>query len=163
MNDRKDFIDYLTEMIQDRGRLAALRRGLGQPPANCPAMYPVIAPWLPSNCSYRDEQRHYLIASLFAFHPKDTQTGNMGSHLRRVCDQNTEEAISRRFVALLASHADDLPLYLRQTISYLKSKDTEINWRQLFKDLRSWDHPERFIQRHWANAFWGATYNPNPY
>jgi hypothetical protein len=24
----------------------------------------------------------------------------------------------------------------------------------LLRDIRNWDHPDRFVQKNWANAFW---------
>ena len=151
------FIDQLETAIADRGKMAALRRGLGQPPGTCAEMFPIIAPLLPVKCPTRDERRHYLVASLFAYHPKTAEQGNMGDHMRRACESGGEAATGRRFTVLLSAHPDDLALYLRQAVSFLKSKDQGINWRQLFADLKHWDHPDRYIQRRWANAFWGNT------
>jgi len=149
------FIDELEKAIEDRGKMAALRRGLGQPPGTCADMFPIIAPLLPRDCTVRDERRHYLIASLYAYHPANSGMGNMGDHMRQVCNADNEAATSRRFSVLLVAHPDDLPLYLRQAVSYLKSREQPINWRQLYADLKHWDHPDRYIQRRWANAFWG--------
>lgn len=157
MTTESVFMDELETAIADRGKLAAMRRGLGQPPGTCADMFPIIAPLLPGKCSQRDERRHYLVASLFAYHPLTTGRGNMGDHMRQACESGGEAATSRRFSVLLAAHPDDLALYLRQAVSFLKSKDQPINWRQLFADLKHWDHPDRYIQRRWANAFWGNT------
>ena len=54
-----------------------------------------------------------------------------------------------------AAHPDDLPFFLRQAVSFLKSKDVPINWHQLMRDINHWNHPDRFVQHNWANAFWG--------
>ena len=71
---------------------------------------------------------------------------------------NNDEALERRFTALLSAHPDDLPKYLRQAISFLKSKEISINWEQLFSDLQAWGHAERRtnVQKSWARAFWGG-------
>jgi len=156
MTSSDDFIAKLIGMADERGKLAVLRRGLGTAPGADPAMYPIIAPLLPYGCSQREERRHYLIASLFALHPETTDNGNFGDHMRLACLQDTQAATSRRFTALLSAHQDDLPLYLRQAVSFIKSKNQKINWHQLMKDIRHWDHPDRFVQRRWANAFWGV-------
>ena len=65
-------------------------------------------------------------------------------------------AVERRFVALLNTHPDDLDDQLRQAVSFLHSKDVPVNWHQLLRDVCAWGHPERYVQRRWAGAFWGA-------
>jgi len=153
------FITYLQGLPQkqDRGALAALRRGLGQPPGTTAEMYRYVEPFLSPGRSRTDETVYYLIASLFALHPLTTGQGNMGAHMR-ACDpeQKNSDALERRFTALLASCFDDLPEYLRQIISFLKSKEVPVNWNQLFWDLKDWDREDHRVQKHWANSFWGT-------
>ena len=109
------FIEYLESLRDDRGALAALRRGLGQPPGTVTSMYPCVVPWLPAEAPPWQETAYYLIAALFAYHPADGGTGNMGHHFGRARDpQRDDTAIERRFTALLAAHPDDLDGYLRQ-------------------------------------------------
>lgn len=151
------FIAYLESLAseQNRGKLAALRRGLGQPAGTVADMYPYVVPWLPVKVSHQEEAAYYLIASLFAFHPESTPEGNLGSHLARtIADEQGRQAVERRFMALLNAHPDDLDVALRQVISFLRSKDQPINWRQLLRDICNWNHPERFVQKNWANSFW---------
>ncbi len=121
------FIAYLESLREDRAALAALRRGLGQPPGSQPSMYPYVEPFLHPNIRYL-ERAYYLIASLFAYHPQSGGSGNLGDHfaLARAA-QPDSAAVERRFVALLAAHPDDLPFYLRQAISLLRSKEIHIN------------------------------------
>lgn len=158
MEKESAFVTYLEGLKDDRGKLAALRRGLGVPPGTCAAMYPVVAVRLPRDCQKYEEERYYLIASLFGFHPSSSGKGNTGDHMRRASGNKITQAVERRFTGLLATHWEDLPNQLRQAISFLKSKDEPVNWHQLFTDLKHWGHPERFVQRNWANAFWG--YDP---
>jgi CRISPR system Cascade subunit CasB len=158
-SSRHPFIAYLQSLAQseERGALAALRRGLGQPPGAAAEMFRYVVPFLPENSSRATEAAYYLVASLFALHPKSTETGNLGGHLAQARDDNNPEALERRFTALLAAHPEDLPDYLRQAISYLKSKEIPVNWEQLFYDLQNWEQPERRtrVQKAWAGAFWG--------
>jgi len=152
------FIEYLIHLSQEqnRGILAVLRRGLSQPPAADVNMYPHVARFV--NEKERGTQRekiYYLIAALFAYHPLFTHEGNFGRHMRLAAGDVGLEAAERRFTALLNAHADDLPDYLRQAISYLRSKEVAVNWEVLFKDLKNWEASDRFIQRSWANSFWG--------
>jgi len=149
------FIAYLQTLEQDRGKLAALRRGLGAPPATVPEMYRYVEPFLPARRSPAQEAAYYLIASLYAAHPAAASLGNLGSHMAAARSGN-DDALERRFTVLLAAHPEDLPIYLRHTISFLKSKDQPVNWNQLFWDLQHWEDENRRVQKSWATAFWGG-------
>lgn len=152
------FILYLQKLAdgQDRGALASLRRGLGQPPGTVADMYRYVEPFLGQDARYK-ESAYYLVAALFAFHPKSTDEGNMGKHLAKTRTESGEDALERRFTALLAAHPDDLPEYLRQAVSFLKSKNEEpINWNELLRDLQNWGHEDHFVQKKWARSFWGG-------
>ncbi|MEW5956219.1 MAG: type I-E CRISPR-associated protein Cse2/CasB [Chloroflexota bacterium] len=156
------FITYLESLAEDRAALAALRRGLGQPPGTVADMYPYVVRFLPKD-AYPDswtEQTYYLIAALYALHPKSAREGNLGTHFARTVDPKADnnDAIERRFTALLTAHPDDLHFYLRQAISFLKSRPEEIgiNWHQLMWDILAWEHPDRRtrVQKQWAAQFW---------
>jgi len=153
------FIRYLQKLAdeQERGALASLRRGLGQPPGTVADMYRYVEPFLGQERSGLKESAFYLVAALFALHPTSTGSGNMGSHMRASDLENKSgDALERRFTALLAAHPDDLPNYLRQAVSFLKSKDVPINWNQLVWDLQKWNDEDRRIQKEWARSFWGG-------
>jgi len=158
MTEKHSFVTYLEDLRENRGALAALRRGLGQPPGTVADMYRYVVPWLSDDARPWREDAHYLIAALFAYHPKEGGTGNLGDHFacaRKPRGDNT--AIERRFTALLAAHPDDLPSYLRQAVSFLKSKEVPVNWHQLLSDVMAWGHPDLRdrVQKDWARAFWG--------
>lgn len=156
--NKHPFIEYLEELREanDRQALAALRRGLGRRPGAAAEMYPYVVPRLPAGMSAQEEEAYYLVAALFASHPMSTSHGNLGDHLRAVCvaDENRRAGVERRLVTLLAVHPDDLSDHLRQAISLLRSHEVPVNWDQLLRDIRYWDHPDAFVQRAWARAFW---------
>ena len=77
------FITYLESLRENRGALAALRRGLGQTPGTVPAMYPYIVRWLPVEPAVQYEAALYLVACLFAYHAEAGGAGNMGNHYAR--------------------------------------------------------------------------------
>lgn len=159
MDEKKHpFIEHLEGLREDRGALAALRRGLGQPPGTAPAMFPYVERYLPAEVKPWQEHAYYLIAALFAYHPEPGGHGNVGHHFADVRRKNPggdDTALERRFTALLAAHRDDLPFYLRQAVSFLKSKEVPINWSQLFRDIQRWGYESRSVQKRWARAFWG--------
>lgn len=151
-SNQHPFIEFLERHAEDRAMLAELRRGLGQAPGEAPGMFPFVVPFI---YNAYDEADIYLIASLFALHPVSAKTGNLGDHLRTFANEAGDDtATTRRFVQLLRQHRDALPTLLRQHISLLKSKEIAVNWNQLFKDLRTWDHSARYVQKRWAKAYW---------
>lgn len=129
---------------EDRAVLAALRRGYKL------EMFRYVIEYQ----TKRNKDFIYMIASLFAWHPRSTEAGNIGDHLLALDPKRENNATERRFVQLLRMRRDTLEPRLRQHISILKSKDIPVHWHQLFRDLRNWDHPKRFVQRNWAGAFW---------
>lgn len=156
------FIRHLQKLAdgQDRGALASLRRGLGQPPGTLADMYRYVEPFLGQErgAGYK-ESAFYLVAALFALHPSSTDFGDMGKHLAATRTDSGSDALERRFTTLLAAHPDDLPDYLRQAVSFLKSKDEPVNWNQLLWDLQNWDKrddPKYSVQKKWARSFWGS-------
>lgn len=153
------FIEHLCELADNRAALAVLRRGLGQPPGYVPEMLRYISPFVTDRTSRWEERALYLIASLFALHPTNTDEGNMGDHLARLKskDDENDTALERRFTHLLSAHPDDLDVYLRQAVSILRAKEIPINWNQLLQDVRSWSHPDgrAQVRRRWARSFWG--------
>lgn len=157
------FVTYLDALSQrdDKGALVALRRGLGQSPGTVPDMYRYVVPLLPKDAypGSWTERSYYLIAALYAMHTDSANDGNLGDHFATQLDRKNPErndAIERRFIALLTAHPDDLHIYLRQGISFLRSKDTPVNWHQLMWDVLQLGYPDRAtgVQKRWANAFW---------
>lgn len=154
---KHNFITYLERLRGDRGALSALRRGLGKPPGTVPEMHQYVMVAMPDNLPHWWQDNYYIVAALFAMHPDEAAAGNMGDHFARARRQIKDPtAIERRFTTLLAAHVDDLPMYLRQAVSYLRSKEVPVNWHQLIWDLRNWGHPDRYVQRRWAGSFWSS-------
>ncbi len=151
-----NFIEYLEKLRdrEDRGALAALRRGLGRPPGEATEMYPYIFCF--AGIKSLEEKDYFLVASLFALHPDKGGNGYMGSVFLRIKQLTNSDSIEQRFVALLNSDKEDLPIHLRHAVALAKGKDIPINWGQLLKDIRCWDHEARFVQRNWARDFWAT-------
>lgn len=161
-NLERDFISYLENIVfrEDLGPLAALRRGSGKAPGTAAEMHPYVAAFA-TRCKTRwEEDVHYLVATLFAdwYQGKNTivrdPPRNLGASFAKLAQQVESDSIEKRFVALLNSHRDDLPVHLRHAVSLLKSKEVPIDWRQLLRHMIRWDHEDRFVQRAWAKAFW---------
>lgn len=164
----QQFISYLKELAdkEDRAALAALRRSLGKSPGEAADAHRHVLRFKPEQ---RDEWAYYLVAGLFAMHPEswphkedDNRLTNFGASFAWMKSQaDNDSSIERRFVALLDCHEDDLPEHLRHAVSLLRSKEIPVDWLQLLRDLRNWNHEGRFVQRNWARAFWGGTQPDN--
>jgi len=152
------FVAHLRALAQrdDRAALAALRRGLGRPPGSAPEMHPIVAPWLPDAAWTWRNQCCYITAALLASHPSFAASGNLGDTHRAVAGATQSESVEKRFAALLKCHRDDLFDHLRQAVSLARGKDVPVCYEQLHADILSWDHPDGFVQRNWAWAFWGG-------
>jgi CRISPR system Cascade subunit CasB len=161
MSQEHGFVTYLKSLANSRGALAALRQGLGQPPGTVSDMYRYVVPRLPKDAypGSWSERSHYLIAALYAVHPASAGDGNLGNHFAVHLDlQNPDrnDAIERRFVALLTAHPDDLHIYLRQAIGFLRSKETPVNWDQLMWDVLQlgYQNSSTSVRKRWADGFW---------
>jgi len=151
------FVDRLADLAsaQDRAALAALRRSLGRPSGAVAETHRYILPFAPS-VSGRQLDALYLIAGLFASHPDPGGTGNMGGSMRRVLELRDTTSIEKRFIRLLDADAEDLPWILRQAVTLCRATSIRLDWRLLAWHIVNWDHPDRWVQRQWAQSFWDS-------
>jgi len=175
---------------ENRAALAALRRGAGKPPGTAPEMFPYIVPHtqgLPPSIpdlyyliaslyalhpvnthngnfgtSFRQLALHRSPQEPTQESAQQKETTERSEKSQATGTPKLPESIERRFVALLRAHRDDLPVHLRHAVSLLASspEPVPVNWAQLLEDLSHWDHPDRFVQRHWADEFWGGSSSP---
>ena len=152
------FLEYLTKLRDrdDRAALAALRKGVGKPPGTVVEMFRYVVPFTGGRSSRWDQNAHFILGSLFALHPQKGGRGNMGEVFRRIKGKTDSESVEGRFMALLNCHEDLLQNHLRHAVSLARSKEVPVNWDELFKDLRNWKHPDRWVQRKWAESYWGG-------
>jgi CRISPR system Cascade subunit CasB len=170
------FINRLEKYVKDDDRavLAHLRRGLGKEPATAMEMFPYVSRFT-NNLYRKDENAFFSVASLIGLYPTMSWTSggkgkdNLGKSLwtleekmregkpRQPKDETKSSSVEKRFVALLNADEEDLPNHLRQIISLLKSNEMPVNWHELLRGIKQWNHPNRKIQREWAKEFWGNT------
>jgi CRISPR system Cascade subunit CasB len=174
------FIGYLKWLLEQEDRSAAraamahLRRGLGKQPGTVYEMDRYMLSRLPDNVTSHQEDAYYLVGSLFAYwhqgkEKAETLDGerstdrNLGKSLSRLAFEyakaggsvdDAKKRLEKRFNAFLEATSEDLPEYLRQNISQLKSKAVPVNWAQLLHDIQNWDADGRFVQHEWAKGFW---------
>lgn len=160
------FIDTL-EGLKDRGArgdLAVLRRNAGRSLAESRGAIGLFYNFLPARIGF-DEEVYFLVATLFPWNDKPAPEGNFGHSLARLRARTGSEALDRRMTILLDAQWDrgpdgrvrpgELGFRLRQAVKLLASHDIGVNWRQLLKDLLQWSHPDRWVQKQWAAAYFG--------
>jgi CRISPR system Cascade subunit CasB len=152
----RDFVSYLWGLAEaeNRGALAALRRGLGKSPGTAPEMFPWIVPFL-SGLGPRQSNDFFLVGALWGLHPSNVPKGNMGTIMREVRgSQGGSDSTEKRFIAMLNARREDLPGHLRHAVALAKGQDLAVNWAQLLADLRAWDVENHPVQLAWAREFW---------
>jgi CRISPR system Cascade subunit CasB len=157
------FVQHLQTLDKnDRGAIAALRRSLGFAPGTYPPAYPAVerfavkgddTPW--------QRQALYLAAGLFAMHPHHAAGQSLATVLARVMKKRDSASIEKRFVALLATEAEELPDHLRQIVSLLAAERAAIDYGELLGDLSTWlqpraHEPRDWLRQRWARAFYRA-------
>lgn len=140
---------------QDRGALAALRRGLS--PATVQEAWPVVSR-LGGDIGTDGESEFVKIAALFAEHPVESRSGNFGDTCRAIATDNKGALIDsheRRFRRLLAADSrDDVAGQLRAWIRLAAGKGAGVNYENLFLNLRFWPSSADKIRVQWARSFW---------
>ncbi len=173
----KPAIDQLLDDIRqaahpvhgDRGKLAALRRGFSEATAHY--AWPHIATY----CDITDERSRIIwltvaaAAATLAPHEglmPSSRGGNMGTTLRLLAlgehnkyDEKALHSFEARFRRLLTCQTvSDLCRHIPRLILAATAKGKPVNVRQLFWDIRDWEHKERRnVRIEWAKGYWGET------
>jgi CRISPR system Cascade subunit CasB len=163
-------LETLTHRDAPRADLARLRRCAGRSLAECPEVFGLFYRLLPYPVrgDDREEERYFLVATLFALDPRLSSARDFGASMRAVAvsrgaaRKELDEGVSRRMAVLLDAPGDDLAFRLRQVVALAASADMGINWRSLLSDLLWWDHPNRRVQRAWARSYFGGAPAPAP-
>ncbi|WP_301967636.1 type I-E CRISPR-associated protein Cse2/CasB [uncultured Desulfovibrio sp.] len=102
------------------------------------------------------------VAGLFALHPRDCASGNMGTVCRQLCGSDekpwaggpgTDDSpgpMGRRFLYLLNADRDEICGRVCRLVRYAGSRDIPVNYTALEKDLSEWPR----AREAWAAAFW---------
>lgn len=102
------------------------------------------------------------VAGLFALHPHNCTSGNMGDVCRQLCgsderpwerDPETNNGpgpVERRFLYLLNADRDEICGRVCRLVRHAGSRDIPVNYLALEKDLAEWPR----ARESWATAFW---------
>lgn len=149
---------------KERGVLAALRRSLQDPTGMAASACPYVVPFLPKEPDPFVEKMFFLVGALFALHSEHEEGTSLGHLFRRINNDTAEgkqgkdnPSTRARFVALLDAHAEDVGEHVRHAVSLGRAKNVALDWDRLLRDLSSWRHPDRWVQRRLAYDFWRNT------
>lgn len=164
-----------TDENRDRAKLAALRRGLGQPGGWDPQLAGIVNPRI-GDIAERRTTICYQVAALFGLHPVGWKRGGDDSaryenrsftqSLHLYASERSQngggslddikQPLDRRVMALLNADSDDVFTHLRYAVSLLRNSKIPVDWGKLILDLDRWDEPDRKVQRTWSRAWWPA-------
>lgn len=135
---------YLRQLRNDRGAMADLRCALN--PTRRARAWPLLA-----RVGGIDRTIYETVAGLFAYHPDETHTGNVGTTCRRLAGENN--SFDGRFRRLLSCDREELGERLRPVILAAKAKGIPVNYEELFTDWWYWGDR---VKARWAREYWGA-------
>ena len=136
---------FLRQLKGDRGAMADLRCALS--PARRSRAWPLLA-----RLGGIDNRTIETVAGLFAYHPNEADTGNIGATCRRLTAENS--TFESRFRRLLScDRRVELCDRLRPVVLAAKAKGVPVNYEGLFVDLSYWGDN---VKAQWAREYWGA-------
>ena len=149
-----------------KGRLAILRRNAGEPLKDARGVTWIYDLLNSFGGVYGDETL-FLTATLIAldrpFLKKERSfTGSLGRTMAvmKAAPGANVESMERRFAILLDADYDprtgegELPFRLRQTVKLIVSSGAGVDWPRLLSDLRSWNDPDKRVQKRWAKDYY---------
>ena len=135
---------YLRRLKNDRGAMADLRCALN--PSKLPRAWPLLG-----RVGGIGNPRIEAVAGLFAYHPDETQNGNIGTTCHRLAAENN--SFDARFRRLLSCDRDEICERLRPVVLAARAKGIPVNYEELFADLCYWGDN---VKARWAREYWGA-------
>lgn len=161
-DDATQFIDELGRL--DRGRLAALRRNVGNTLGEARGV-PWIHYLLRTRRKY--EERYFLVATLFDLNRRKASEEDLGMTLEKIRAKSSD-SFERRFKILLDAQfglaidgqygatagGGELAYRLAQMVRLSASKERGIDWAVLIADLCLWDWDGKPVQKKWARNFY---------
>jgi CRISPR system Cascade subunit CasB len=158
MKNEKQTDPKLTAFFERLNRLEAggrarLKRCAGQTLAESRSVlglfYSLLSPGVPD---YQHEL-YFLAATLYPL-ADSGGLGDFGASLRQAKQAKNSKGLDRRLEILLDADETQLAFRLRQAVHFLQSCGVRVNWPRLLEDLLYWTHPERFVQRRWAQSYY---------
>ena len=139
MYPKERFMNYLRELSNSENKkiIAALRQGIV--PAKEHYSYRYLAPY----CDLTNRRSLVIfktIAAMYATHPLEMKTGNLGSAFRKLCSGKEDlERMSSKILRLIASDtAEEACLILSKYFSLFKAKKAPFPFESVLQDFLFW-------------------------
>lgn len=177
MNDIDNLLKHIHEAAipgrEDRGMLAALRRGLSE--ATEQYAWPYIAPYCPMTDPKRRAIWLTVAGAAATLEPlglakSGLGVGNLGATMRHLAlgdehpknDKETQKTLASfeaRFRRLLTCQTvEELCRHLVGVVRAAAAKGKSVDLQQLFGDLQKWENAtEPTIKVRWAQGYWVDT------
>jgi len=158
-----DFVKYLQGMVGDRGKMAALRKGLIENQAQ--VTWLLLARFLDFDRPYQMKTLQ-TVGGLFGHNQNNTNTGNFGNLCHQMLDEDEKQkiargesgAISRHFQYALAAQGEEIFPRVRRLVMRAQKDEIPVNYVRLTDDLLGWQSSYRRdrIKLEWGKEFWKA-------
>lgn len=164
MNDTaNDLVNELERLAdpqsRDRAQLARLRSAL-IPGRELEALA-IVMPFVRADGQgprqlERAEDTALLVAGLFAMFPQHHGKLSLATAMRKVAGAQDGGSVEQRFRALLTASQSELRVHLRYAVSLVAGQDgiPGIDYVDLHRAIRWWDHENGHARRRWAREFW---------
>ena len=110
---------------------------------------------LPQGIPTYQQETYFALATLYPL-AEAGKEGDFGSSLARIRIPKNAKGLDRRVIILLDADEAQLSFRLRQALHFLQSNSGHVNWEALLVDLLAWSHPNRFVQRRWAESYFSS-------
>jgi len=157
----KDFVEKLQELR--KSDISLLKRNAGRSLSESQNAFSIFYRIVPYDLSKTQEEICFLVSTLYGLNP-NSEEGNFGTTMGKVCLKTQSKSVERRFSMLLDSkitfshvggtETGELRYRMRQNAKLAASKEVGINWFELTKDLLGWNSDSRNTQIRWAKAFY---------
>lgn len=151
------FLARLRKITNDRGKMAALRRGASE--ATKRQAWPVIA-------GLGEDIGNFAactVGAFFAEHPEEENNSwSFGETCRRIALHGATgfdipDSFDKRFRRLLACDtAEEVAGQFKAWIRFAKAKGIRVNYERMYNDLAFWDKSADETKLRWARGFWPA-------
>jgi CRISPR system Cascade subunit CasB len=152
------FLDNLRQRIKnDSGAKATLKRALSGDKHHIRRTYPFLLPSL-EGIPERQKDIWIFVACLDIYHDQDKEPAprNFAQSCLDLQNKVPSQGPERRFRTLLDTALVDIQSPITALVRQFKSQEVKVYYPQLILDLCNWDHPDQFVQDHWAKTFWRA-------
>jgi CRISPR type I-E-associated protein CasB/Cse2 len=174
MNDIDDLLEKIRQAAspghEDRGMLAALRRGFSE--ATEQYAWPYLAPY----CKMTDPKQRAIWLTVAAaaatlapdgLNQSGFGVGNLGATMRHLAlGEDTAKDVEKKLASfearfrrlLTCQTVEELCKHLVGVIRAAAAKGKKVNLKQLFWDLQKWENTTEPIKKvEWAQGYWTDT------